>query len=123
MKRRIQCKTCPWRKDVVPDRDIPNGYDVEKHCNLKSTIAEPGLAGFLELRGPLRMMACHESKVGKEIVCVGWLDQQLGPGNNIPLRLAAIEGRLPKYELIGEQHDRFEDTLPKGRKKWARTTT
>ena len=21
-----QCRSCPWRVDCVPDRDIPNGY-------------------------------------------------------------------------------------------------
>lgn len=109
MKRRIQCKACPWRKDVVPDRDIPNGYCELKHKALQTTIRE----GIASVVGPMHMMACHESKPGQEFVCVGWLDNQLGPGNNIGLRLMARAGRLPEYELVGEQHERFEDTLPK----------
>lgn len=39
-KKRIQCKACPWRKDVVPERDIPGGYSKERHRNLKDTIAQ-----------------------------------------------------------------------------------
>lgn len=106
-----QCKKCPWRKDVDP-RDIPNGYCEVKHANLRNTIAKPG-----DIRGigsDLRMMACHESNSrGGEIPCVGWLANQLGPGNNIPLRIAAMHGRVnAKFELVGEQHETFEDTLP-----------
>jgi hypothetical protein len=109
MKRRIQCEKCPWRTDVDP-RDIPNGYCELKHQNLKSTIAER--AELLPPSKPLRIMACHESKPGKAIVCVGWLHNQLGPGNNIPVRLAMSRGTFPAFELVGEQHERFEDTLP-----------
>lgn len=58
-------------------------------------------------------MACHETPVGKELPCIGWLDNQLGAGNNIGLRLAAIQGDIDvNYEIDGEQHERFEDTLP-----------
>ena len=35
-----QCKSCPWRVDCVPDRDIPNGYSVELHRGLRGTIRE-----------------------------------------------------------------------------------
>ena len=103
-----QCKKCPWRKDVDPN-DIPNGYCAKKHAALSDTIAEPGV-----LRGgPLRMMACHESKPGEERPCVGWLANQLGPGNNIALRMRALSGSIDAdIELVGEQHERFEDTLP-----------
>lgn len=108
--RTKQCKACPWRKDVVPDRDIPGGYCASKHAALSSTVAKPG---ELNLSGTLRMMACHESPVGKETPCVGWLVNQLGPGNNIGLRLMVM--RDPRYhdlETVGEQHETLEDTLP-----------
>jgi hypothetical protein len=107
-KIRIQCKACPWRKDVVPECDIPGGYCEEKHRNLKSTIAEPGV---LNIGSTLRLMACPSP--GREIVCVGWLAHQLGPGNNIALRMAASDGRFPRFELVGDQHECLEDTLPK----------
>lgn len=108
---KVQCKACPWRKDVVPERDIPNGYCETKHRALKGTISE----GFH--LGPLRVMACHESPVGAEAFCVGWLENQLGPGNNLSLRLAVIKGMVPEFRTVGEQHETFEDTLPKKRRK------
>ena len=103
-----QCKKCPWRKDVDP-HDIPHGYCESKHAALDSTIAKGLNLGDSELR----MMACHESAVGDERPCVGWLHNQLGPGNNIPLRIWAVRNlKGEKLELVGEQHATFEDTLP-----------
>lgn len=102
-----QCKKCPWRVDVDP-HDIPDGYCEDAHAALEGTIARGFNAG-----GTLRMMACHESPVGKERPCVGWLSNQLGPGNNIGLRLWAIKNLKDEtLELVGEQHETFEDTLP-----------
>lgn len=58
-------------------------------------------------------MACHESVVGKEIPCVGWLNHQLGIGNNLKLRYAVIQKRISAdYEVDGEQHQCLEDTFP-----------
>ena len=109
MTPRRQCAKCPWRADVDP-YDIPDGYCETKHANLASTIAKDPLRS---LNGPLRIMACHESTPGNGIPCAGWLMNQLGPGNNIGLRLAVAHGRLDAdVELVGEQHERFEDTLP-----------
>lgn len=105
---RKQCKKCPWRKDVDP-HDIPNGYCEIKHRELATTIATPGVFHA----GPLRIMACHETKIGDELPCVGWLAHQLGDGNNLGLRIAAFAGRFDTdFELVGEQHHCFEDTLP-----------
>src|SRR5688500_15792622 len=105
---RKQCKKCPWRVDVDP-HDIPNGYCERKHAELESTIATPAVYSA----GQLRLMACHETAVGREKPCVGWLANQLGPGNNIGLRLAVMRGRIDAYfELVGEQHKTLEDTLP-----------
>lgn len=64
------------------------------------------------LSGPLHVMACHEAKLNKEYPCVGWLVNQLGPGNNLLLRLQARDGRFNKLQTVGPQHERFEDTLP-----------
>ena len=112
----IQCKACPWRKGVKPARDIPGGYCETKHRNLKSTIAVPGDLRFIN-GGPMRAMACHESTGGNERECVGWVLQQLGPGNNIGLRMLAMDERYRDFRTVGPQHDRFEDTLPrKGRR-------
>ncbi len=107
-KPRRQCKKCPWRVGVDP-YDIPGGYCPDKHAALRNTIAAPG-----ELRlGGLRLMACHETPPGAELPCVGWLLHQLGPGNNIALRLAVSAGRIDaNVRMVGPQHPRFEDTLP-----------
>ncbi len=87
---------------------IPNGYDEAKHRALSETIASPGLASLT----PGKVMACHESPIGKERTCTGWLAHQLGPGNNLALRLEAMGGAFGKVILDGPQHQTFEDTLP-----------
>lgn len=111
LKRTKQCEKCPWKKNTNP-HDIPRGYDVEKHKNLKGTIAPNSLDSVMAHlnRKPLRIMACHEEH---EAHCVGWLMHQLGPGNNIQLRIAMCHcTNLDQVELDGEQHESFEDTLP-----------
>ena len=62
-------------------------------------------------------MACHYSKPGEEFVCAGWLHHQLGVGNNISVRLAVATRKLPVPEVDGEQHESFEATLPKKRRR------
>ena len=80
------------------------------HAGLSGTIAEPGTLNL----GGLRVMACHETPIGREKPCVGWLMHQLGPGNNIGLRLATMTGRIDSnVRTVGPQHECFEDTLPK----------
>jgi len=116
--KRKQCKKCPWLKTTNP-REIPDGYCERKHADLAGTIANLNITDPHEIaRGlgakRLRIMACHESMPGKEISCAGWMNHQLGAGNNIALRLAVAFGRMEvDYVLVGEQHERFEDTLPK----------
>lgn len=106
----IQCYDCPWKKSTKPATDIPNGYCRKLHRKLKDTIAEPGTY----TGRPLKMMACHESELDKPIMCIGWAAHQIGPGNNISLRLQAMrDPNFPKLETVGPQHKCFEDTLPK----------
>lgn len=51
-------------------------------------------------------MACHETH---DAHCIGWLANQLGPGNNIALRLAMRDcENIRKLKLIGEQRQLFE---------------
>lgn len=107
LKRTAQCQKCPWQLDVDP-HDIPNGYCEKKHAALKNTIAKPG--DFRSAFGTQRIMACHESH---DAHCVGWLMHQVGPGNNIGLRMQMIScENAGKIRLRGEQHETFEDTLP-----------
>jgi hypothetical protein len=109
-----QCKACPWKTSTVPERDIPGGYCESLHADLRKTIAEPGRFSFGS--GQRTVMACHESSPGREQVCTGWLMHQLGPGNNLGLRLQMmrpeIAERIKLVRLDGPQHERFEDTLP-----------
>lgn len=107
--RTNQCDKCPWRVDVDP-YDIPDGYCEVRHQNLAGTIATPGALNF---GAAINVMACHESKIGKEQHCIGWIYNQIGEGNNIPLRLAMRNcENLRDMRIVGEQHRRFEDTLP-----------
>ena len=58
----------------------------------------------------LRIMACHETHATP---CIGWLMNQMGPGNNIGLRIAVANGQFDAdVELDGPQHSTFEETLP-----------
>jgi hypothetical protein len=105
-----QCKSCPWRVDCEPDADIP-GYRRDLHERLRGTI----VSGVASLAAPVqRIMACHYSKPGEEFACAGWLYNQLGPGNNLAVRIDVARGRLPVPEVDGRQHERFEDTLKEG---------
>lgn len=107
LKRTAQCVKCPWIKGSDP-HEIPNGYCETKHKGLSSTIAKPGdVSGAF---GTMRAMACHETD---DAHCIGWLVNQVGPGNNIGLRLRMMScENVGKIRLRGEQHARFEDTLP-----------
>lgn len=108
LKRTKQCAKCPWRVDVDPN-EIPNGYCPTKHAAMSSTIAKEGDLSFLA-GGRMPVMACHESH---DDYCLGWLMNQLGPGNNIALRMAMLKcENIRDVRLVGEQHERFEDTLP-----------
>lgn len=108
LQRTAQCAKCPWVVGSDP-REIPNGYDEETHRALASTIAAP--ADLSSLVAPeLHVMVCHETERAH---CVGWLVNQLGPGNNIALRLemrTCTNG--DRIRLRGDQHETFEDTLP-----------
>lgn len=109
----VQCKSCPWRVDCVPDADIPN-YNPELHRGLHDTIRS-GIETLFQ--GAARGMACHYSKPGAEFPCAGWLHHQLGPGNNISVRMQVMTGKLPAPEVDGKQHETFEATLPSPSKR------
>jgi len=103
-----QCKSCPWRVGCEPADDIP-GYSEELHRKLTCTIAGDPIASLFKRTA---VMACHYSKEGEEIPCAGWLENQIGAGNNIGMRLAVMRGHLPVPRTDGPQHETFEDTLP-----------
>lgn len=108
LKRTVQCAKCPWKKSTNP-HDIPRGYDVEKHRALEKTIAKPDDFSFLT-SDSMQIMACHEEH---EAHCIGWLMNQLGPGNNIALRISMMGcDNMKAVRLCGAQHATFEETLP-----------
>lgn len=111
LKRVRQCAKCPWKESTDP-HEIPHGYSEVLHQGLVDTIAQPG-----DLRsafgGEMRAMACHEHVPGDEAHCIGWLMNQLGPGNNIGLRIQMMHcENIRHIQLDGSQHETFEKTLP-----------
>ena len=81
-----------------------------KHKNLAGTIATPGDVSL----GPKRVMACHHSDGDDKMYCIGWLNHQLGVGNNIGMRMRMLNcENIGEIKTYGKQHQRFEDTLPK----------
>ncbi len=106
-KKVKQCPTCPWRVDCQPMTDIPN-YVPGLHHKLDRTIKSG-----LETLGckVMRVMACHYSKPGEEFPCAGWLYNQIGPGNNLGVRLRVMTGQMPVPVVDGEQYETFEETL------------
>lgn len=108
LTRTKQCKKCPWKTSTNP-HEIPDGYCEVKHRNLKTTIAEPGSINL----GAIHVMACHHSDGNDEMYCVGWLNHQLGVGNNIGLRIRMLNcENLKDLKVYGLQHQTFEATLP-----------
>ena len=107
LKRTEQCALCPWKKSTDP-RKIPRGYSEEKHRALESTIADDPAASIFK---PTKSMACHAAH---DEFCIGWLVNQVGPGNNIGLRIHVRNcENFREIKLTGEQHETFKDTLPK----------
>lgn len=100
-----QCRTCPWREGARVE-NIPH-YDRGQHEGLEGTIR----SGLATLGNELRLMACHHSREGDEFPCAGWLANQLGPGNNIGLRMAVAGGRVPGPQVDGPQRESFEQTF------------
>ncbi len=68
------------------------------------------------------MMACHESAPGREYACVGWIVWALGPGNNIGLRMRAIDKQFDAGALRteGEQYESLAAMVARSRRKTAR---
>ncbi|WP_208450526.1 DUF6283 family protein [Burkholderia ambifaria] len=105
------CASCPWRVDQ-DGRNIPN-FDLPLAEALASTCPDA------RDMGPdfgAAMFACHQSTIGGEIPCAGWL-AQVGyrhPG----VRMAVLTGRICEDALTPgpgwpELHDNYSDVLDK----------
>lgn len=111
LKRTKQCSTCPWKVSSNP-YDIPHGYSEDKHKDLERTIAKDTLHGL----GSVHVMSCHHSNTKDEEYCIGWLENQLGVGNNIGMRIRMMHyTNTGEIETFGEQHEKFEQTLPENK--------
>jgi len=107
-KPRLQCSKCPWKTTTDPF-EIPGGYDPDKHAKIHCTIAMPGEFNMEKVR----IMSCHEYTNAQRMPCVGWLKNQLGPGNNLGLRMLVSRFHIDcNVRAVGPQHEKFEDTLP-----------
>ncbi len=105
-----QCKTCPWRKDSKL-KDIP-GYSPQQHKDLQQTITNDRDTIEQLFDPQLKIMACHHSKENNPIHCVGWLNNQLGVGNNIQLRIQFMTcENADEIAVLGEQVKSFKDTF------------
>lgn len=86
------CSSCPWRREVVAS-DIPN-FDLKLAESLAGTC--PDHRGM----GPdfgASMFACHQSRIGSEFACAGWLATV---GHCHPrVRLEVVLGRLDSAAL------------------------
>ena len=110
LKRTVQCAKCPWKVSTNP-REIPHGYCETKHRDLAKTIADSDTPMFGQ---SINVMACHHSTPDNMEHCIGWLHNQLGRGHNIPLRVHMLNcSNIAQMRIVGDQHERFEDTLPK----------
>jgi hypothetical protein len=105
------CLSCPWRRDATAD-DIPN-FDMALAEGLADTC--PNHRNM----GPdfgASIFACHQSKVGGEFACAGWLATV---GHRHPaVRLAILSGRLDAAALETGQgwpdlHENYPEVLQK----------
>lgn len=105
------CPSCPWRIDQSAS-DIPN-FDLSLAEALAPT--SPDARGM----GPdfgASMFACHQSKIGGEIPCAGWLAKV---GHRHPgVRMAVMSGRISADALAPgpgwpELHNSYPEVLDK----------
>ena len=107
LKQTQQCKTCPWKKSATV-ADIPN-YSLSQHKKLITTISSGDIS---EIGSPIKVMACHKSAEGNEFECIGWLNHQLGYGNNIALRMMMLNCENARdIQIDCEQKETFEETF------------
>jgi hypothetical protein len=94
--RTRQCAECPWRRDVPTGRFPPRSFArLIQSCR----------------QGWGRMFACHMSREGHEVACVGWLASEAANGPRLfPLRLALSRGDVDPDALVldGPQFESFE---------------
>jgi Family of unknown function (DUF6283) len=101
---RPPCPTCPWRVGQHAD-EIP-GFRLGLAEELKATTSD-------QFGAPI--FACHQSKLEKEVICVGWLWRY--GWDSIAIRLKLMRGDMTPYELEPdleiELHETWEEMMVK----------
>lgn len=89
------CEECPWRKDVEPGQFPPERFEL-----LSGTVGPED--GFRPI------FACHKSRDGEELACVGYLMRYAY--NNLHCRLAMSRGELNVKLLVatGPLYETYE---------------
>lgn len=104
---RRQCRRCPWKTST--GRNIPNGFAHDARELVQRMVARS--ASLIDSHEIAQQ--CHETLDDDPLPCVGWLVNQLGPGNNLPLRLRVMLGQVDANVVtVGPQHRRIEDIVP-----------
>ncbi|MCG7550889.1 DUF6283 family protein [Pseudoalteromonas sp. Of7M-16] len=99
------CKNCPWKKaSKAGGADIPN-FDMDLMRNLKNTVPARGS----EQDGFFNIFACHDSPVGGEYACAGYIARH--GLQNINVRLMATVGgvNISKALDCADTHDLYPD--------------
>ncbi len=86
---KIPCADCPWRKDA------PIQWSADRFQNLALTCRDDGAS----------IMACHKSREGNDLPCVGFVVQVAD--ESIGLRIAAATGRIDLREYEDGGHELF----------------
>lgn len=101
---RVPCLTCPWRIGQHAD-EIP-GYDHDLAEDLVGSTSH-------DLGAPI--FACHQSKVGAEIICTGWLWAH--GWDSIAIRLQLARGDLVRADLDPDpsiaMHGSYDEMISK----------
>ncbi len=108
---RKPCSSCPWRVDQDASA-IPN-FNLDLAESLASTC--PDERGYSPDFGSPQF-ACHQSRMGSEVVCAGWL--ATNGGAHVQVRMQVIAGQIPVEALSpGEDwpplHAEFAEVIEK----------
>lgn len=109
LKRTKQCANCPWKKSTKhEDIDRREGFDVEYYKSVRDDfVSRPGFIGMSQDHDN---MGCHKHPDEDDVPCIGWLAHEVGPGNNIGLRLWLTQFENSwDIETVGEQHKSIYD--------------
>lgn len=108
MTQRLPCPSCPWRVDqdasAIPHFSLSLAEALSKTCGAPGQEAPLGSSLF----------ACHQSREGREVVCVGWL--AMAGEHNLQARLLQAQGRLPVLrpdDTWPELHASYDEVIGK----------